>query len=202
MRQIGMGLGLALLLDGAAAAAFAPHDHEISRFPISLLSGSTQHVRLMSDDEATAARRWWPEPPAIHFTPVCMTLREPPHDIAGVLWEPQTNTWWVWIYGCEGPATPSGMGPAGWQLVSSTDLVNWQLHDRPTPVPTTPGNKDMWNKHTMCMGFLKFLRILGLFKTNFPPGAGRRDRQRDDRSGHERHAADHEQYPALAWEAR
>ena len=111
--------------------------------------GSRPHAFKPDDDQSQTdggrdtPRRWWPKPPAIHFTPVGMTVREPPHDIAAVLWEEASSTWWVWIYGCgvaeeEQQAETFGRGRhVGWQLISSTDLVNWRLHDDPTPVGGT-----------------------------------------------------------------
>jgi hypothetical protein len=98
-------------------------------------SGREVQVQLSAKNKGDApnsdARGWWPAPPAIHFTPAGMR-RLPPHDIAGVLYDERAGVWWLWVYGCE-----LADGPAGWQLCSSKNLVDWKLHGRPTPVGGT-----------------------------------------------------------------
>ena len=86
------------------------------------------------DDSTSRSRSWWPKPPAIHFTPEGMRTM-PPHDIAGVLFDERTGIWWLWVYGIQ--VTERGQKYNGWQLCSSTNLVDWKLHGLPTVVGGT-----------------------------------------------------------------
>ena len=103
----------------AALAAFKAVTAQISvRGAVNALHGS----------DAQSAE-WRPKPPSIHFTPPCFRAL-PPHDIAAVLFDDQSSTWYLWV-GC--------WSKGGWQLLTSQDLVNWRLRGPPTKLKPNGG---------------------------------------------------------------